>query len=480
MKHTTARLIGALVLGAFASAPSWADGIRFEPYTFEASNGEKVQAEKGVFEVPENRSKPRGRMLKLAFVRFAASGASKGPPIVYLAGGPGGSGVDAARGRRFPLFMALREVGDVIAFDQRGTGWSNDIPPCDVANDNGPALTRDMIVTSTRRIMADCAAFWRERGIDLAGYNTYESADDVEELRRLLGVDKVSLLGISYGTHLALAILKRHPSSIERAVLASVEGLDETVKLPEGTDAYFARLQRSIDADPEVAKIYPDIAGTMRRVHKRLAAQPATATVKDAAGKERQVNFGLFELQLLVSGSIADPSRSSTLPALYALMDRGDYTQAAALISRTVQAPQVRIGGMAEAMDAASGISPGRARRVARQATTSLLGDALNFPIPHIDAAVLGVPDLGERFRQPVTSDVPTLFLSGTLDGRTYPESAAEIASRFSRATRLIVENGGHNILEADPAIGAAVVAFMQAKPLGTTTIRLPPPKFLH
>jgi len=131
-------------------------------------------------------------------------------------------------------------------------------------------------------------------------------------------------------------------------------------------------------------------------------------------------------------------------------------------------------------MDAASGISPRRARRVARQAKTSLLGDALNFPIPHIDAAVLGVPELGEAFRQPVTSDVPALFLSGTLDGRTYPESAAEIASRFSRATRLIVENGGHNLLEADPAIGAAVVAFMQAKPLGTTTIRLPPPKFLH
>jgi pimeloyl-ACP methyl ester carboxylesterase len=134
---------------------------------------------------------------------------------------------------------------------------------------------------------------------------------------------------------------------------------------------------------------------------------------------------------------------------------------------------------MAEAMYAASGISPGRARRVARQAKTSLLGDALNFPVPHIDAAVLGVPDLGEGFRQPVTSDVPTLFMSGTLDGCTYPESAAGIASRFSRATRLIAENGGHNVLEADPAIGAAVVTFLQAKPLGTT-IRLPPPKFPH
>jgi pimeloyl-ACP methyl ester carboxylesterase len=470
MKPVTLHLIGALLTSASAVSTSTAGGIRFEPYTFEARSGETVQAERGVFEVPENRSKPASRRRKLSFVRFTATGPTTGAPIVYLAGGPGASGVDAARGRRFPLFMALREIGDVIALDQRGTGWSNDIPPCEVPNEDGGsrAHTREVIVARTRVVMAECAVFWRERGIDLAGYNTNESADDVDELRRLLGAERVSLLAISYGTHLALATLKRHPSTIERAVLSSVEGLDETVKLPKGTNAFFARLQKAIDADPEVATIYPDIAATMRRVHDRLASQATSAP------------FGLFELQLLVSASISDPPRSATLPALYAQMDRGDYSQATALISQMLRGPQLRIGGMGEAMDAASGISPERARLVARQARTSLLGDALNFPIPHIDTAVLGVQDLGEAFRRPVTSDVPTLFLSGTLDGRTYPESAAKIARRFSRATHVIVENGGHNLFEADPAIGAAVVTFMKGKPLDKTTIRLSPPTFLH
>ena len=41
-----------------------------------------------------------------------------------IAGGPGGSGISTARGSRFPLFMAMREFGDVIAFDQRGVGQS--------------------------------------------------------------------------------------------------------------------------------------------------------------------------------------------------------------------------------------------------------------------------------------------------------------------------------------------------------------------
>jgi pimeloyl-ACP methyl ester carboxylesterase len=131
------------------------------------------------------------------------------------------------------------------------------------------------------------------------------------------------------------------------------------------------------------------------------------------------------------------------------------------------------------AMDAASGISPARAQLVAEQAKTSLLGDALNYPMPHIDGA-LGVPDLGESFRSPVRSDVPTLFLSGTLDGRTYPESAVQIASRFSRGTRVTVVNGGHNLFEADPAIGDVVVTFMKGQPVTTPTLTLPPPQFPH
>ena len=73
---------------------------------------------------PENRRSPNGKTVELAFVRFKKTGTSPGTPIVYLAGGPGGSGIAAAQGTRFSLFMAMREFGDVIAFDQRGTGSS--------------------------------------------------------------------------------------------------------------------------------------------------------------------------------------------------------------------------------------------------------------------------------------------------------------------------------------------------------------------
>jgi hypothetical protein len=37
---------------------------------------------------------------------------------------------------------------------------------------------------------------------------------------------------------------------------------------------------------------------------------------------------------------------------------------------------------------------------------------------------------------------VPVLFMSGTLNGRTYPESARELIKRFSKGSHLIVVVG--------------------------------------
>jgi len=130
-------------------------------------------------------------------------------------------------------------------------------------------------------------------------------------------------------------------------------------------------------------------------------------------------------------------------------------------------------------MDVASGLSPRMAKLVAEQAPKSLIGDALNFPMPQL-AYLPGIPDLGDGFRSPVKSKVPVLFLSGTLDGRTYPESAARIAAGFSNATRLIVENCGHNLFEADPQVQDFIVAYMRTGKVPAPTISLPPPRFPH
>ena len=452
--------------------------IAFEPYEFVAGDGTKVAAERGTFQVREDRDDPASRMINLSFVRFASTSPDPGPPIVYLAGGPGGAGTATARGARFPLFMALREVANVIAFDQRGTGLSQRPPICAPAN--APTaetpLTRDSIVAFYRAEVARCFDWWEGNGVNIDGYTTLESANDIEDLRRALGVEKVNLCGISYGSHLGLAMMKYHPRSIARAVLAGIEGLDETVKLPSESDAYFARVQAVIDADPAAKAVYPDLAGLMRRVHARLDETPASATfTPQGASAPVTVTFDGFAVQLLASGSIADPAAVRRLPLLYLALDNGQYEQAARLLHGQFLARPPTFAGMPEAMDLASGVSPARMARLEKEFATAILGDALNFPMPHI-AGIRPRIDLGESFRAPFTSAVPTLFISGTLDGRTYPAEAAETVKGFANGARLIVENGGHNIYEADPRIGEAVMAWFKGQPV-PSTVRFDPPR---
>lgn len=456
--------------GAASAAPP-------APYEFRAADGTTVAAELGEIEVPENRAKANSRTLRLKYVRFRATTSAPGSPIVYLAGGPGGSGIDTARRERFPMFMALRAVADVIALDQRGTGLSNDLPPCD----SGLRVplerpsTREGLARTMREAAEVCGRFWAAKGVDIAGYTTAESAADLDALRQALGTPKITLWGISYGSHLAFAALKRMDARVDRVVIASGEGLDQTVKMPAHTDAFFARFSAALRAaNPGAAT--PDVPALIRRVHDRLDRQPVRVPVKDASGATVTLAIGRYDVQLLASGSIADPPGTVRLLKMYEAMDQGEFT-APAEILLSMAAGTIKMRGMPEAMDIASGISDAQLAAVEKQAATSLLADALNFPMPHLRGQ-LGVPDLGDAFRAPVTTAVPTLLVMGTLDGRTYLEAQADNLRGFSRAHRLDVENAGHNVWMTSPEITPAVIAFLKGERDLPSRIVVPGPKW--
>jgi pimeloyl-ACP methyl ester carboxylesterase len=119
-------LAPAAIAGA-PQAPS-ADGLkkagdtRIENYSVKAPSGQDIDAELWHLAVPENRQKPASPLIEIAFVRLKSTAKQPGPPLVFLAGGPGSSGTDEAKGRGLPLFLSLRDAGDVILLDQRGIG----------------------------------------------------------------------------------------------------------------------------------------------------------------------------------------------------------------------------------------------------------------------------------------------------------------------------------------------------------------------
>lgn len=465
----------ALLAASGLLLPATAFGQTAGPIRFKGAKGAEVDAERGVFEVAEDRRDPKSRKIKLTYVRFASTAAKPGPPIIYLAGGPGGTATGTAQGARWPIFMALREVADVIAFDQRGTGLSNHIPPRPRPSGPPPVFTRAGLTAHVRAEYARAWDDWTRAGVALRGYNTVESADDVDDLRQHLGAEKMHLWGISYGSHLGLAILKRHGAKVERACLASLEGLDQTVKRPARWDEYIGQVDRLMGADPAARAAVPDLAALMRRVHARMEADPVRMSVRLGAGGPTDVQVGGFAVQMLAGSLSANPETLAMLPGLYRALDGGDYRAFAGFAGQ--MAGILGIAGMPETMDLASGISPRKLAMIEREAKTSVVGDALNFPMPHLVGVVPGV-DLGEGFRAPFRIPNRSLLVAGTLDGRTVLAEQAEVAAQFTNKSRILVENSGHNVFEAHPQVQDLIVRFFRGEPVQDTKLTLPPPVF--
>jgi pimeloyl-ACP methyl ester carboxylesterase len=442
------------------------------------NDGQKIAAYEGTIHVPENHSKPNSRTIALKYLRFPATGKQAGSPIIYLAGGPGGSGISTAQYPhfRFPLFMALREFGDVIALDQRGTGASSNAPEC-ISDQRLPMttlLTDIEVETIYKNAATQCVDFWTQQGVDVWGYTTKESVRDLDDLRRHFKAEKITLWGISYGSHLALASLKDMANHIDKVVIASAEGLDQTVKYPARTDAYFDRLQQAINQQPDAAKAYPDIKQLMRRVHDQLEKQPLVLSIEQKDGSQLELLFQRGHMQHLASGMIADPGRAvPILLRLYQTLDQGNTTVLIEMLKRGyINDEPISFDVMSFAMDIASGITPERLKVINNQAKTAVLGKALNFPMPQLNGVVDGL-DLGDEFRAFPRSDVPTLLLTGTLDGRTYIQSQKEATQGLSNLTHVMVVNAGHNLFMTSPEVTEVIKDFLRGEKITAREIQV-------
>ena len=96
----------------------------------------------------------------------------------------------------------------------------------------------------------------------------------------------------------------------------------------------------------------------------------------------------------------------------------------------------------------------------------TLLRNTIDFPLPDICDA-LGCRDLGDEFRAAPRSNVPVLFITGTLDCRTPAENVAELAPGLPNHQHLVVEDAGHGDLLLATAVQKAIVRFTAGEPAG-------------
>ncbi len=448
----TLRLL--LAAGLLAVTPAAAVDPEPGPFVWTSEAGQKVDAVRGHLEVPEDRGDPTSAKLKLVYVRLASTAPRPGPPIVYLAGGPGSSGIDSAAGPRADLLLALRAVADVILFDQRGTGLSRPTLICGRTweHPRDEPLNEAAALAAIRGAAEECAGQMQRRGVRLGAYNVREIADDVDALRRALGAETVSLVATSFGTRLALEMLRRHGDRVHRAVLLGVVGPDQELKLPAVADGILGK----IAAGPGRS-----LRDSLRARLDELSRQPVrTTTVDVLTGETVSVTLGPLDLQRAIADHLNSADRLLALSEIAVHLERGDWEP---LAWSTVRQRKRWLGHvMPYAVACSAGASEDRRRRIAEQAATSLVGRQLDSVPPDICGA-LGVAPLDGSLRRDVTSDVPVLVVSGSLDARTPVQNGEDALRHLRRGVHLVVDGAGHgdDLLVSTPEIAARAAAFL-------------------
>lgn len=451
----------ALLLAPATSAAQNARDVRSEPTTVNSYDGRAMPAELVRLTVPERRSRPE-RTVTVAALRLSTTAPHPGRPVMFLMGGPGIPGtVMASIPPYFTLFQRLRESAEVIIVDQRGIGQSTPALDCpfDGALPVDAFVDTDRLVAAFRQQVAACAEHWRARGVDPTAYNTVESADDIDDLRAALGIEKVDLLAFSYGTRLALAVLQRHGSHVGRVVLQGVNGPGLVVKRPGPVARKLQRLTELLKQD-STWHAPTDLLLAARTARERLERAPVAVSINDSRdGQPLTLRIGREGFDAIVALNLDD----GRLPALLLSVAAGDDRVLARFLETAWNGLQGgTVGLMARAVNCAADRPGARWEVAARESESAPFGTPIDNAFLTDDfCRALGYESPSVEFQGPVRSSIPALLLTGTLDATNPVENARDVAQNLSSAVVLEVENAAHEALPV-PAVQDVVMDFLR------------------
>jgi pimeloyl-ACP methyl ester carboxylesterase len=408
--------------------------------------------------------------------------------MFVLAGGPGEASTKA-----FPLaddgpgLQSLFPGYTLVAYDDRGTGASGPLS-CPALLDPG---REDYDADEFAKLVGACGD---SLGPTRAFYATRDHAEDLETVRRALGVDRIAIWGVSYGTKHAIAYALAHPDHVQRLLLDSV--------LPPGNpDPFGENILRNLPlALASLCHGSLCRAATTHPVRdvvtlaNRLAVTPLVAKVPMPGHAPIPLRLSGVDLIGLVVASDLNHGVASELPAAVSAALNGrpaplerltvlatfgstapdtEYDQALNLATTCDDGlfpwqPYTPVANRQTALDAAlAALPPGSTGPFGSWAAG--IGGAqvcLDWPSPAGHAPLASNP----------LPDAPVLILSGDRDMRTPTADARAVAARFPNAQVLVVPGVGHAVLNNDVSGCAfnSVQAWLDGKAPGKCR-RVPP-----
>lgn len=236
---------GAALIGRSAVPTGNADSVEdpFAAFNLQRPEwtgcGNKVKC--ATVSVPLDWNEPAGQSIDLAVGRRIAATTPALGTLVVIPGGPSSSGVSLLQDKMFTSgkLAAFTTRWDVIVWDGRGTGLSTHLGCGDEvavfqAADPDPDTSQETehLRSAARAVAKECG---REDSELLGHVDTAASARDLDLIRRVVGVDQVNLLGVSYGTYVSMSYARQFPDHVRSVVLDS--SVDPAFTIPDLLEA---------------------------------------------------------------------------------------------------------------------------------------------------------------------------------------------------------------------------------------------------
>ncbi len=433
----------------------------------------------GYVVVPESRSGDSSREVKLGVTRINSGQGTANSPLFMLAGGPGQAEINPGFFSllQTELLGGILEARDIVVVEQRGTEYTDPFLNCpevisapwDVY-EQGLTLTGDDATEYEVGIIQDCINRFEEQGVNFDNFNSVENAADVNAVREALGYDQIIYYGASYGSQLGQHVMRDFPEILEAVVLDGANSLSRKSWVEDrALDAQWGldNLTALCEADEKCAEAY-DVPAL---VDAALALfddgpLPYSYTDPDDASLTIEVEVTVQDMVEYIYGQQGSRIGTFSLPAILSQLTEGSADQVAealgsAKVGQIIASRDATTSSMTLLMHLAMVCSddPVSLRRSRSFWTESA-------PMPPFTARVwvsstttlcslINVAELPDSTDVDVTTDVPTLLLTGDLDVATPTFRSQIVADSLPNATLITfpgtthVQIGGINLCAA-------------------------------
>jgi pimeloyl-ACP methyl ester carboxylesterase len=404
----------------------------------------------GYLIVPENRAKNNGKTIRLPYAIVESKNPhKKKDPLLYTAGGPGGSSLGWAIGAAHHSPIQQR---DCIAFEQRGTWYAlpnlsgNELSEA-IKESYRKNLNKDsMVLVGTQRYKRAL----EKKGIDLAGYNTDETVADIHDLLTVLQIDSVNLFGGSYSGGLMLAVLQKDPSRIRSLILDSP--LPTFVPIDEDEPANFNEaldiLFRHVENDSADKEKYGNLKERFQQYFTSIGSKIFSIPYVEKGQKDTlHIQYSRNDLLEVVEGALGNRSGIKDVPFIITELIKGNHYP---YIKRSLD-------GLFEYGRGPSGmrISVYCADQTAYHSEKVI--QELYQAYPYMEGYHINdvykkmcdcwqVPPIKPATKQPFYSNVPVLLTDGEMDNACRPLYIDRIHHYMPNSQRLLFINYSHMV----------------------------------